>query len=188
MTDKDSPSGDTTPQEPLQNEPAKDTDDGLRTPAEPPARSRFAPVSASTAVLGLGGALLLIGGFLTGYVVKDATSNEAPRAVAGRFVEGRPAPEPPGGREPGKAGNVTFGTVESVDGDEVTIKTRSGETVTVKVSDDTKVAMESGDNVSDLDEGDAVIVHGDKDDDGNITADSIIEGGPGQGMRHKVER
>lgn len=78
-------------------------------------------------------------------------------------------------------GDVTFGTVESVDGDTVTLKTQDGTTVTVKTDSDTSVTVTRDGTLSDLAEGGTVVVRGSKGEDGSIDADSVSEGGGGFG-------
>lgn len=123
--------------------------------------------------LGLAGAVLLAGGFFGGYAVRGSGDD----AGAATFRAGGPrgqVQEGPGG---GPAGDATFGTVKSVDGDVVTIETDDGKTVEVTADSDTEVTINSKGKVSDLGDGDTVIVTGDADDEGDVDADSITERG-----------
>ncbi len=51
-------------------------------------------------------------------------------------------------------GNITFGTVVSVDGTTVTIKTQEGKTVKVETSSDTDITVTDEGTVDDLAKGD----------------------------------
>jgi hypothetical protein len=114
-------------------------------------------------------------------------------------VQGGAMPEPPEGFEPngdanreqqGPAStngpsNLIPGTIESIDGDTLTVTTSRDETITVTLSDDTTVVRSEERELSDLEEGDTVAVTG-ASDDGTVTARSIrvnpqMDGVPGGG-------
>jgi hypothetical protein len=78
-------------------------------------------------------------------------------------------------------GGFTSGTVVSVDGSTITLELDDGTSVTVSTADDTTVTQTTDATVSDLAAGDEITVVGDADDDGNVTATSISEGGRGFG-------
>ena len=87
-------------------------------------------------------------------------------------------------------GDLTVGTVESIDGSTMTVATRDGRTVTVVVPEDASVTSQVDVALSDLPEGASVVVRGDIGDDGSVTATSVSEGaggfpmgGPGAGSR-----
>jgi hypothetical protein len=86
-----------------------------------------------------------------------------------------------------------FGTVTSVDGDTFQVETMDGETVTVTVTDDTEYATLSDDGEredaeqSDLEEGDDVMVMGEADDDGNVTATNVTFGDLEDGMGQRPD-
>ncbi len=70
---------------------------------------------------------------------------------------------------------LTRGTVTAIEGDTITLSAEDGSTVTVTASDDTTVSIQRSGAVSDLDEGDTVMVRGETSD-GTVTATSIRSG------------
>ncbi|QNE45756.1 hypothetical protein F1C58_01745 [Glaciihabitans sp. INWT7] len=90
---------------------------------------------------------------------------------------------PPGGpgqqgnaTRPGGFGGITAGTIQSVDGDTVTVKLRDGSTVTVKTTDTTTVTKSATSTVADLKAGETITVRGARDGSGSVSATSISEG------------
>jgi hypothetical protein len=81
------------------------------------------------------------------------------------------------------AGAFTAGTIQSVDGDTITVKLQDGSTVKVTTSDSTKVTETTSSSVSKLKSGDEITVIGEKDSSGDVTARSIAEGQSGLGLR-----
>lgn len=142
----------------------------------------------STVTLALGGALILAVGFIGGYAIKGAASDSNPpnRFAAGQRLGGNAGPNGQGGRG-GFAGNATIGTVSAVKGNIVTIKTMAGKTVKVTTSTGTKITVNTSGTVSDLADGDTVVVTGKAGDNGDVSADSIAEGG-GFGGRPGAQR
>ena len=83
----------------------------------------------------------------------------------------------PGGGQGGFAGgNFTAGTIQSVDGDTITIKLQDGSTVKVTTSGSTTVTKTDKASVSDLSKGETIVVRGTKDSDGNVKATTVTEG------------
>lgn len=136
--------------------------------------------------------LVLALGFTMGSCMQKAANG------LGRSVPGQPAiaPEQPaiasdpagaiGGRPGGRAGDLTVGTVESVDGSTLTIRTLDGQNVTVEVPEGTPVTSSVDISLPDLQEGSNVVIRGTEGDDGTVTADSVTEGAgalPGGGLR-----
>lgn len=68
---------------------------------------------------------------------------------------------------------MTFGQIESIDGNTLTLTTQAGGTVTVQVTDTTLIEKNASVSVSDLAVGDAVIISGNPNDDGSIAARSV---------------
>ncbi len=148
--------------------------------------------------------LILAVGFTMGSCMQKAASGIGGDAQP-RFPGGAPSPagaqvltdpsEPAiasdpagaiGGRPAGRPGDLTIGTVESVDGSTLTITTPDGETITVEVPEGTSVTTSVEVPLADLPVGGNVIVRGTVDDDGTLTADSVTEGAggfPGGGLR-----
>lgn len=84
---------------------------------------------------------------------------------------------------PGGMSGSASGEVSGVDGDSFTVSTADGD-VTVTMTDATTIVVETSGSIDDLDEGDTVMVRGETDDDGTVTATRIIagdlpQGGPG---------
>ena len=87
---------------------------------------------------------------------------------------------PAGG--PGGFGGMTFGEITSVGDGSLTITDQSGNEVTVTVGDDTSITRQADISLGDLAVGTTVVVRGETGDDGNVTAQSISEGGGFGGM------
>lgn len=160
-------------------------DESTKDPVEPGTGSDRAPegggpAGLSRATLAFGGALLATVGFLGGYVVKDATADERGfdrgMMVGPDGVRGPMGPGGAGGPMGGGPGNVTFGTVTSVDGSTVTLTTADGDTATVSVDADARVMVTTRGSAKDLAKGDQIVVHGQRDGD-TIDADVIAKGG-----------
>ena len=123
------------------------------------------PVLALVAVLAVG----LIGGVLIG-------KNTAASASPGGFDRSAMGEAPTGG---GGMGGFTSGTIVSIDGTTITLELDDGSTVTISTADDTTVTQTTDAAVTDLAAGDEITVVGEADDDGNVAATSISEGGLG---------
>jgi hypothetical protein len=67
----------------------------------------------------------------------------------------------------------TMGTVESVAGSVVTLKTQDGTTVLVNISDSTSIQKTVEGSLSDIATGESITVSGNKNTDGFIDATSI---------------
>lgn len=132
--------------------------------------------SANRATLGLAAALLLVGGFVGGYLTKDATSGGDDRA-GGNFTRmaGPGGQGGPGGGQGGRPMNLTIGTITKVDGSTVTIKTTSGTTVKATIGSDTNVNITKTGSIKDLAKGDEIVVNGQRDGD-TIAAEFVSKG------------
>ena len=136
---------------------------------------------ATKATLALAAALLLVGGFVGGYLTRDATSGGDVRA--GTFTRMGPG----GGQGgPGAGGpqNLTIGTITKVDGNTVTLKTTSGTTVKATIGSDTNVNITTSGSVTDLAKGDEIVVNGQRDGD-TIEAEFVSKG---RGFGPRMER
>jgi len=80
----------------------------------------------------------------------------------------------------GQGGMPTAGEITKIDGGTITVKTADGTIVTVTTSDDTTVSVTEEIEVSDIAEGDTVVVMGETADD-VVTADAIRVGDLGAG-------
>lgn len=80
-----------------------------------------------------------------------------------------------GGRFQGGAGQpgMTFGQIEAIDGNTLTITDGDGNPVKVQVADTTLIEKNASVSVTDLALGDTVIVAGNPNDDGSIAARSV---------------
>jgi len=80
-------------------------------------------------------------------------------------------------------GSVAVGTITSVKGNAVTVKTPSGQTVTVQVGDATTIRVVKSGTVGDLTTGSTIVVVGTRASDGTLQARAISEGGALPGLR-----
>jgi hypothetical protein len=148
--------------------------------------ARRAPRAALTrTTLALGGAVLVVAGFLGGVVVQKnyGTTGTTPSgngafngaggfAGRGGFAGGTAAPgtsAAPGGQR----GGATTGTVKFVDGTTVYITTANGETITVKTTSTTTVRAEQSMTLAELPVGAAISVQGTTASDGTVTATQV---------------
>lgn len=146
---------------------------------------------AGRTTLILAGALLVVAGFVGGYVAKGATSG-GERAggfsrvgAPGGFAGG--GPNRGGGPGGGGPQNLTIGTITKVDGNTVTIKTTSGATVQAKIGSDTNVNVTRSGSVKDLAKGDEIVVNGQRDGD-TIEAEFVSKGRAfGQRLERRTE-
>ena len=115
-------------------------------------------------------ALVLALGFAMGACVQKgvSTATSGTRGVAAEPAE--PAERP---------GDLTIGTVESIEGSTMTIATPDGRTITVEVPDGTPITSTVEVTLSDIPVGSDVIIRGTEGDDGTVTADSVTEGASG---------
>ena len=142
------------------------------TPAAPVAAKKkrrwITPALAVVAALAIG----LFGGILISHNSSSATTQAGQR---GTFAGGTSGTEGGfGGAAAG--GGFTAGTIESVDGDTITLKLTDGSTVKVTSSDSTTVTKSDSASVSDLKKGETITVVGTKDSSGNVTATTVTEG------------
>lgn len=134
-------------------------------------RSRLTIALAALVLIAVG----LVGGVAIGRSTADTSQQALPGfGNGGGFPGGGGVPSGASGF-PG-AGNVTFGTIESVDGNTITVQTADGEAVTVQVSGDTDIQVTQEGSIDDLETGDTVVVAGERSDD-TIDATSVSEGG-----------
>lgn len=80
--------------------------------------------------------------------------------------------QPPSGGEMGFPGRGTTGVVKTIDGNVITISTAQDVT-TVTLSEDTQIEKYAVATITDLQPGVRVMVTGQQDEDGNITASQI---------------
>jgi hypothetical protein len=148
----------------------------------PPARKGLprwvTPVLAIVVALGVG----LFGGILIGQHTGTAASASGVRAgFGGGNFGGTGGTGSTGGStaRPGSgfAGGFTSGTVVSVSGDKMVIKTTQGTDVTVTTTPSTTVTKSSKVSLSDLKAGESVTAIGQPDSSGNVTATTVTEGG-----------
>lgn len=78
----------------------------------------------------------------------------------------------PGGMVVTRGG--TFGTVEKVEGNVLTVKAFDGSTTQVTISDQTTIQKMAQGDLSDIVAGSSVSVTGDREDDGSIAATTIF--------------
>jgi preprotein translocase subunit YajC len=68
----------------------------------------------------------------------------------------------------------TFGTVEKVEGNVLTVKTPDGSTTQVTINDETTIQKMAQGDLSDILAGSSVSVTGERKDDGSIAATTIF--------------
>ena len=109
-----------------------------------------------------------------------APDGDQPSAPSSRADAGTGDPSGAGaGQGFAPRGDLTVGTVESIDGSTMTVATRDGRMVTVEVPEGTSVTSQVEVALSDLPDGASVVVRGDVGDDGSVTATSVSEGAGG---------
>ncbi|MHC5795050.1 DUF5666 domain-containing protein [Lacisediminihabitans sp. FW035] len=196
MSTPDAPTGD-EPTEVLNTEPPAAA--SAPAPAAVPPAAAVAPTRSSalrwltpTLALLAVAVIALFGGILIGQHTAGPGQAAGFNRPGGQFQNGPGQPgqqgqrgngAPQGGTgqqgnatRPGVFGGLTAGTIQSIDGDTITVKLRDGSTVTVKTTDSTTVTKTEKSSVSDLTSGETVIVRGAKDGSGNVSATSITEG------------
>lgn len=138
---------------------------------------------AAVVLIGLAGvaAGLLFGGDDSATVASGRGTSTVPtrRAPTGPLDPGGRQPTAPGfpgvpGLDEPVPSGTTMGTITANDGVTLTISSLGGSDVVVHTDSDTQVISLSGTAVSDLPEGDLILVQGDKAPDGSITAKVII--------------
>jgi hypothetical protein len=156
---------------PPDNPPPEPVEPALAPAPQPTGNVRSWLVAGGVAaVVALGAGYLLGRGGDDGTTVdtQAAASAESP-AGADQFAGG------PGGGTFTVRG--TAGTITGVDGDTLTVEADDGSETTVATDDDTVVRESVDGSVDDLAEGDNVLVTGESDDDGTITADTVVDNG-----------
>jgi hypothetical protein len=126
--------------------------------------------------------VLVAVGFIGGLFVGKSMGNDSQQAAfPGGLGQNGPGfatgANGNGGGLPG-GGNVTIGTIKSIDGDTITLQTVNGDTVTVNIGSDTTIQVTKDGSVGDLGTGDTLVVAGTQKS-GSIDANSITEGGLG---------
>jgi hypothetical protein len=135
----------------------------------------------SKSTLILAAIALVAVGFIGGLFVGKSMGDDPQLALPGGFAQNGPGfatgANGNGGGFPG-GGDVTIGTIRSIDGNTITLETANGDTITVNVGSDTAIQITQDGSVSDLGTGDTVVIAGTQED-GSIDANSITEGGAG---------
>jgi hypothetical protein len=82
-----------------------------------------------------------------------------------------------GGAEEGQLlrdqSGMLFGEIQSIGDGELMVTDANGEQMTVYIADTTLIRKQADVTLADLEEGETVIISGNRDDDGNITARSL---------------
>ncbi len=143
------------------------------------ARARWLP---SRVTLMLGGAVLVVAGFIGGVLVEKtvnppstastATGVNAPGGVA-RNGQGAGGGAGTGQGFGGGGSNATIGTVKLVDGTTIYLTDANGEVVTVKTTGTTTVRTEQTTALKDIPVGATIAVVGTTGADGTVTATQI---------------
>jgi len=141
------------------------------------------------------GVLLLALGLIVGFMLNNGGSDEATTATAPSTRTAAPAVPPRASTPPsqtapdttsplegipggvgdliGKAGTA-MGTITANDGGTLTLDGLGGTTITVRTTPDTSLISLTARSVADLKPGESVLVHGDKLENGTVTANLII--------------
>lgn len=130
------------------------------------------PTLAIVAALAIG----LFGGILIGH-----NTSASAQTRAGAFARNFNGTPGTGGRTGGAgggfaAGDFASGTIVSISGDSIVIKSASGTEQTISTSTNTKVTKTSTSSVSALKAGQTVTIVGTRGSSGNLTASSVSEG------------
>jgi hypothetical protein len=142
--------------------------------------------------LGLIGAVLLVASFFGGIATHAALAKPAAQNQAASGNPNRPFGNGQFGNGTGRNGNGgtgngtgangnngfrgTAGTIDHVDGTDVYVKTQDGRTVKVTTTDSTQVRITQQGKVTDLKQGQTVVVQGTTGSDGSVSAQVITEG------------
>ncbi|MEV6305298.1 hypothetical protein AB0M02_38200 [Actinoplanes sp. NPDC051861] len=134
--------------------------------------------------VGLGVAVLLMGGFLGGVQAQKQWGATTTAAAPGGFTRGsggggfpsggfgQNAPTP---ATTAAAAAGTTGKVKLVNGKTIYVETEDGTVVTVKTDGDTSVATAKKGKLSDVKAGDSITVEGATAEDGSVTATSVTK-------------
>jgi len=125
----------------------------------------------------VGGAIA--GAFLGGQAIGKSQGNQAFQSRFGQFPSGEQRAYSGNFTSPGGTGGFiarggTFGTVEKVEGNILTVKAPDGSTVQVVISDQTTIQKMAQGDLSDITAGSSVSVTGERKDDGSIAATTIF--------------
>ena len=144
---------------------------------EPPRRARRKPITPVTG--SLAAVIVAAGGVIGGVHVQKsqaATSTAGGMRGAGMPTGGMPG----GGGPPGAQGatggadsTATAGTVAYTKGSTLYVKDAEGNTITVRVKSTAKVDRTASTDATDVQPGDSVVVQGDANAKGTVTATSI---------------
>jgi hypothetical protein len=151
-----------TEQAPVENSPTPDS-----TTKKAGAVRFVTPILALVAALAVGG--------ISGVAIGQSTATASTQLPAG-FDQG----QRPDGAGAG-LGDLTMGTIASIDGNTITVTLADGTTTTITTTTDTTVTTTADGTVSDLAAGDTVTVAGSAGSDGTVAATSISEGTMGFG-------
>lgn len=78
-----------------------------------------------------------------------------------------------GGQFAGRQGGMLFGEIQAVGNGELTVTDQTGESIQVIVADTTLIQKQAEVTLADLEVGETVVISGNRDDDGSITARSL---------------
>ncbi|HEY8913881.1 hypothetical protein [Lacisediminihabitans sp.] len=164
-----SDSFDTTPA------PASAPQSSVPQPTTPPARRKWlTPTLAIVATLAVG----LAGGVLIGHATA-ASAQASGQAGFTRGLGGGGTGGGTGGTGGGDGfagGGFTAGTIVSVTGSTIVVKTQDGTEKTVTTTGSTKVTKTTASTLADLKAGETVTVMGQASSNGDVTATSVAEG------------
>jgi len=125
----------------------------------------------------VGGAIA--GAFVGGQAVGKSQANQTLRSRFEQFPSFQQRMDSgnltmPGGMDGFIVRGGTFGTVEKIEGNVLSVKAPDGSTVQVVISDQTTIQKIAEGDLSDITAGSSVSVTGDREDDGSIAATTIF--------------
>ncbi|HEU5469831.1 MAG TPA: hypothetical protein VFV67_04205 [Actinophytocola sp.] len=132
--------------------------------------------SMSKLTIGLAVAVVVVAAFFGGIATHAAIADDNQPVAGpggGRFFNGPGGGGGQGG--PQGANRGTIGTVEKVEGTDVYVKRPDGSTVKVTTSDSTEVRVNKEGALSDLAQGQTVVVQGEAGQDGTVKAETISQ-------------
>ena len=139
----------------------------------------FSLVLIALVVLGVGMGGAFGAGRLTASLSEEPSGDSAPGAVIARQGGGAPAADqtkeggrPGGGGFGGGGTPLATGTIESIDGNELTVSGRGGST-TITLPDDFEISKTVEGSLDDLTPGTLVLVTGERDDADVVTSASV---------------
>jgi hypothetical protein len=143
------------------------------------AARRSSSPRTSKVTLALVVALVAVAAFGGGVFFQRSTGSAATTTAGGPAGQR----QGPGLGGDGQDGGFVNGEITKLSGSTITVTQPDGSQVQVTTNDSTRVTVSSEGKLSDLKQGDTVVVQGERGTDGSVTASSVVEGMLGGGFR-----